>query len=482
MRYFPFFFDLRGRRALVAGGGEVAQRKAELLARAGAEVVVVAPQLNGELARLALCSGGEARRKRFAVADLRGCTIAVSASGDEGLNRRVFAAARKRGVPVNVVDCPELCDFIFPAVVDRSPVVAAVSSGGASPVLARRLRARLEEQIPPRTSALAEWLGSWRDTVRDALPAERRRMFWEETLDSPAAEAILAGDEKAADELLREQLRSFAQTPARGEVYLIGAGPGDADLLTFRGHRFLQRADTVVYDRLVSAEVLDLARRDAEIVFAGKRRGLRARTQAEINELLITRARAGEKVARLKGGDPFVFGRGGEEMAALRAAGVAFRIAPGISAANGCAAAAEIPLTQRGVSAGVRLVTVRGGESRAFWRSLAEDENSTLVFYMAGAAVAAIAENLAACGRSEGTPAALICAGATASQSVAAGTLRTIAAKAAGAVFSPALLIVGAVAAFAKDARPAAAAKVKINPDFPFAQMRAAEEANAAAG
>ena len=470
MRYFPFFFDLRRRRVLVVGGGVVAKRKADLLQRAGAVLRVVAPRVDSALAKLAEQTGGEARMKKFTAADLTNCVAAVSATENEKVNQQVAAAARKRKVPVNVVDCPALCDFIFPAIAERNPVVAAVSSGGASPVLARMLRAKLEEQMPPRLGALAEMFGEWRDAVAETLPVNLRREFWEQAANSPAAEAILAGDKTAAKNKMQKQLHNFANNAKQnreGEVYLIGAGPGDADLLTFRAHRLLQKADVVVYDRLVSSSVLDIARRDAEKIFAGKCRGLRAIAQDKINKLLIARAKNGEKVARLKGGDPFVFGRGGEEMAALRAAGVPYIVAPGVSAANGCAAAAQIPLTQRGVANGARFVTVRGNESAKFWRSLADDEDSTLVFYMAGAGVAGIAENLTAAGRDGQTPAALICAGATASQRVFTGMLNNVAAKAAGAAFSPALFIVGKVAAFAKDAQAAAD-----DVDFPFATMR----------
>ncbi|MBE8158160.1 MAG: uroporphyrinogen-III C-methyltransferase, partial [Betaproteobacteria bacterium] len=385
MDYFPFFFDLRGRRVLIVGGGEVALRKAQLLARAGARLSVVAPRILPAAAAAAAESGGAAVRREYAAADVCGCVAAVSATDDDALNRRVCADARAAGVPVNVVDNPALCDFIFPAVIDRSPLVAAVSSGGASPVLARRVRAKIEEMLPPFLGRLGDFCAHFRGRVRDALPAARRRIFWERIIDGAAAEAALAGDDAAAAALLEEELRRYAaDESAAGEVYLIGAGPGAADLLTFRAHRLLQKADAVVYDRLVSAEVLELARRDAEKIFVGKRRGGGAASQEEINQLLVARARRGMRVARLKGGDPFIFGRGGEEMLALRAAGVPYQIAPGITAATGCAAAAGVPLTHRGVAGGVRFCAARqcDMENTEYWRRLAEDTDCTLLFYM----------------------------------------------------------------------------------------------------
>lgn len=479
MRYFPFFFDLRRRRVLLVGGGEVAERKASLLSRAGAVLVVVAPRIGEGLKKLAGDSGGELRHRRFAADDLDGCIAAVAAVGDDAVNKQVITAAKQKRVPVNVVDNPALCDFIFPAIAARPPFVAALSSGGASPVLARYWRARLEEQMPPRLGDLAEMFGEWRDVVGNKLPPDVRRIFWEQATDSPAAEAALSGDSEKAQRLMQKQLDDFAAGSGNnngGEVYLIGAGPGDADLMTFRAHRLLQKADVVVYDRLVSAAVLDLARRDATKIFAGKCRGSSTFTQEDINALLIRHAASGAKVARLKGGDPFIFGRGGEEMASLRAAGIPYTIVPGVSAANGCAAAANIPLTQREVASGVRFVTVRGDEGDGFWHSLVGDKNCTLVFYMAGAGVAAICQNLIARGMDKNTPAALVCAGATSAQRVFCGMLHTIGAKTSGAAFSPALFIVGAVAAFGKESKPMP------NRPFPFPDMTDAAVARFANG
>ena len=468
MDYFPFFFDLRGRRVLIAGGGEVARRKAALLARAGAMIVAVAPKVSPDLAAIV----AEARRKNYAADDLDGAAAAIAATDDDALNRRVSEDARARKIPVNVVDCPALSDFIFPAIVSRPPMTAAISSGGASPVLARSIRAKVEELLPPRLGRAAELFAGFRGQVQQRLPFARRRHFWERALDGTAAQMALSGegDDDGRRAQLQKELDDFvANREAAGEVYLIGAGPGAADLMTFRAHRFLQRADAVVHDRLVSAEVLELARRDADIIYAGKRRGQHALSQDEINVLLIRLARRGLKVARLKGGDPFVFGRGGEEAQAMRAAGVPVFVVPGITAASGCAAAAGIPLTHRRTASGVRFYAVCNGEvdfspekesesalesaadeKEEYWRQAAATSD-TLVFYMAAAKAAAIARRLIAAGKNANTPAAAVCAGTTAAQKIVRADLAAFAARQTSALMSPALLIVGEVAALGAD-------------------------------
>ena len=468
MDYFPFFFDLRGRRVLIAGGGEVARRKAALLARAGAMIVAVAPKVSPDLAKIV----AEARRKNYAADDLDGAAAAIAATDDDALNRRVSEDARARKIPVNVVDCPALSDFIFPAIVSRPPMTAAISSGGASPVLARSIRAKVEELLPPRLGRAAELFAGFRGQVQQRLPFARRRHFWERALEGTAAQMALSGegDDDGRRAQLQKELDDFVDNcEAAGEVYLIGAGPGAADLMTFRAHRFLQRADAVVHDRLVSAEVLELARRDADIIYAGKRRGQHALSQDEINALLIRLARRGLKVARLKGGDPFVFGRGGEEAQAMRAAGVPVFVVPGITAASGCAAAAGIPLTHRRTASGVRFYAVCNGEvdfspekesesalesaadeKEEYWRQAAATSD-TLVFYMAAAKAAAIARRLIAAGKNANTPAAAVCAGTTAAQKIVRADLAAFASRQTAALMSPALLIVGEVAALGAD-------------------------------
>ncbi|WOV91991.1 MAG: siroheme synthase CysG [Candidatus Zeuxoniibacter abyssi] len=463
MNYFPLFFDLRGKSVLIVGGGEVAFRKAQLLSRAGAVLHIVAPEIRHDLTVLAAESNGITRRRKYVPDDVIGCHIVVAAGNDETINRQISADAKGRGIPVNVVDRQALCDFIFPALIDRSPLVVAVSSSGASPVLARRLRAKIEALLPPALGKLAAFCGRWR-SVKAALPAARRRIFWEEALDGAAATAVFNGDEKAADNRLREHLRIFADGGAKtGEVYLIGAGPGAADLLTLQATRLLQCADVVIHDRLASKEVVDLARRDAEKIFVGKARNQHGATQKQINDLLIKRARNGLRVARLKGGDPFIFGRGGEEAASLAAAGVPYQIAPGISAANGCAAYAGIPLTHRNTARAVRFATAYRDDmtNAEHWRRLAEDTDTTLVFYMAGATLANVAKKLITAGRATKTPVAVISRGTTTAQKVICGELANIAAIAADAP-SPALIIIGEVVLlhgflrwFGEDSNPA---------------------------
>lgn len=467
MRYFPFFFNLRGARVLVVGGGGVAARKAALLARAGARLRVAAPDIRPQLAELVRASGGELRARAYRKTDLRGCRVAVAAAGLAPLNRRIRRDAQAAGVPLNVVDQPELCDFIFPAFADRDPVCVAVSSGGASPVLARMLRNRAEAELPANFGALAVFCEKHRPRVQCALPEKIRRRFWEAVLrPGPLVSAVLNGDDAQADALLQQALDQFnsganpntdsssdsganslSDFRAGGEAYLIGAGPGDPELMTFKAQRLLQQADVVFYDRLVARDIVDLARRDAEKIFVGKTRARKTFSQADINAMLIRRARAGERVARLKGGDPFVFGRGGEEAEALAAAGIPVQIVPGVSAANGAAAAAGIPLTHRDIARAVRLETAYREDmmSPARWRRLARDEQATLVFYMAGASLSAVADNLVLGGKPPGAPVAVVCGGATPAQKVIRGTLGNIAQRAAGQLFSPALIIVGEV-------------------------------------
>ena len=447
MDYFPLFFNLRGQSVLIVGGGEVAWRKTQLLGRAGAVPHVVAPAIGQKLVTLTTQLGGEASCREYASADVTGHRIVVAAGDDEELNRQVSADAKELGIPVNVVDRPALCDFIFPALVDRSPLIVAVSSSGSSPVLARWLRAKIEALLPPAVAKLVAFCGRWRAAVKKALPAARRRVFWEEALEGSAASAICNGDERGADEQLREQLRLFSKgEPRKGEVFLIGAGPGATDLITLQALRLLQGADVVVYDRLAATGIVDLARRDAEKIFVGKARAQHSFSQEQINSLLIERAHAGLRVARLKGGDPLVFGRGGEEAAALAAAGVPYQISPGVSAANGCAAYAGIPLTHRNTARAVRFATAYRDDmaDRKHWQALANERDTTLVFYMAGATLANIAANLIAAGRTRSTPVAVISCGTTAAQSVFCGKLSNIAARAATAP-SPVLVIIGEV-------------------------------------
>ena len=333
MEYFPAFMNLKGRGATVIGGGAVAARKIAMLRRAGAPVSVIAPRLHASLARDEDAGRIEHRARAFEPEHLDGSVIIIAATDNRDLNRQVARHARLRAIPVNVVDDPELSSFIMPAVIDRSPVMVAVSTGGASPVLARWTRARIEAALPTALGRLGALAGRYRDAVRNRLPEERRRRrFWEELFEGPVMELALSGRENEAEAALRSAL-DVPDQPRTGEVFLVGAGPGDPELLTLKALRVLQSADVIVHDRPVS-DVLDLARRDAERIHVGKQ------AQDEIIRLLVAEARAGRRVVRLTGGDPFIFGHGGEEMAAVQEAGIACHVVPGIAAAVGRAAQA----------------------------------------------------------------------------------------------------------------------------------------------
>ncbi|PWU25708.1 uroporphyrinogen-III C-methyltransferase [Pseudomonas sp. RW407] len=447
MDALPLFHVLRGRRALLVGGGEVALRKARLLDSAGAVLRVVAPQVHSELRELVEQGAGELLERRYAEGDLADCVLAIAATDDEPLNAQVSRDAHARGVPVNVVDAPALCSVIFPAIVDRSPLLVAVSSGGDAPVLARLLRARLETWIPATYGQLAGLASRFREAVKRRLPdLQQRRQFWEEVFQGPVAERMLAGQPAEAERLLADKLEK-GQAEARGEVYLVGAGPGDPDLLTFRALRLMQQADVVLYDRLVAPAILELCRRDADRLYVGKRRADHAVPQDEINRKLVELARQGKRVLRLKGGDPFIFGRGGEEIDELAANGIPFQVVPGITAASGCAAYAGIPLTHRDYAQSVRFVTghLKDGTSDLPWNDLVAP-GQTLVFYMGLVGLPVICEELVRHGRSADTPAALIQQGTTEHQRVFTGTLANLPQLVAEhEVHAPTLVIVGEV-------------------------------------
>ncbi|MFO1418016.1 MAG: siroheme synthase CysG [Methylotetracoccus sp.] len=347
MNFLPVFVKLKDAPCLVVGGGEVAARKVGLLLRAGGRVTVVSPECGPAVGELVHQGRVAVRGKPFEPGDLDGFTLVVSATSNGAVNEQVAAAATQRNIPVNVVDHPELCSFIFPAIVDRDPVIVAVSTGGASPVLARLIRARLEALLPAAYGRLAEAAERIRARVKDVIrDSMARRRFWEDALQGPVAELVFAGRQDEAEKLLGTLLERQAGGTT-GMVSLVGAGPGDPDLLTLRALRIMQEADVVVYDRLVSPEIMRLVRTDAERIYAGKRRDDHTMPQHEINELLARLAGEGRHVVRLKGGDPFIFGRGGEEIEQLMDAGIPFQVVPGITAAAGCAAYAGIPLTHR---------------------------------------------------------------------------------------------------------------------------------------
>lgn len=447
MDSLPLFHILRGRRVLLVGGGEVALRKARLLDSAGAVLRVVAPQVHSELRELVEQGGGELLERRYAEGDLGDCVLAIAATDDEPLNAQVSRDAHGRGVPVNVVDAPALCSVIFPAIVDRSPLLVAVSSGGDAPVLARLLRAKLETWIPATYGQLAGLASRFREAVKQRLPElQQRRQFWEEVFQGPVAERVLSGQPAEAERLLVEKLAG-GQAEARGEVYLVGAGPGDPDLLTFRALRLMQQADVVLYDRLVAPAILELCRRDADRLYVGKRRADHAVPQEEINRKLVELAKEGKRVLRLKGGDPFIFGRGGEEIDELAANGIPFQVVPGITAASGCAAYAGIPLTHRDYAQSVRFVTghLKDGSTDLPWNDLVAP-GQTLVFYMGLVGLPVICDQLVRHGRAASTPAALVQQGTTVHQRVFTGTLADLPQLVAEhEVHAPTLVIVGEV-------------------------------------
>lgn len=447
MEFLPLFHNLRGARVLVVGGGEIALRKSRLLADAGAVLRVVAPQIGTELRELIDSSGGEQILRGYSEADLNGCLLIIAATDDETLNAQVSADARQRGVPVNVVDAPALCSVIFPAIVDRSPLVIAVSSGGDAPVLARLIRAKLESWIPPTYGHLAGLAARFRHQVKQLFPnVQQRRAFWEDVFQGPIADRQLAGQGAEAERLLQAKIDGDAPNAA-GEVYLVGAGPGDPDLLTFKALRLMQQADVVLYDRLVAPAILELCRRDADRIYVGKQRADHALPQDQINQQLVALARQGKRVVRLKGGDPFIFGRGGEEIEELAAHGIPFQVVPGITAASGCAAYAGIPLTHRDYAQSVRFVTghLKDGTTDLPWKDLVSPAQ-TLVFYMGLIGLPIICSELIKHGRSADTPAALIQQGTTSQQRVFTGTLADLPQLVAEhEVHAPTLVIVGEV-------------------------------------
>ncbi|WP_028838988.1 siroheme synthase CysG [Thermomonas fusca] len=449
---FPLFLDLRGRRVLVVGGGEVAARKVLALLDSGAAVAVVAPALAPALAALAKANRLAHIAAAFAPEQLDGSWLAIAATDDDAVNRAVAAAAHARRMFINVVDDAELASAQLPARVQRGPLQVAISSGGASPMLARHLREQLEIRLDGALGQLAGLLGELRGRIRMQLAdLGQRRAFFDRVLAGPAQSLLRRGDAAAARRAVEAELASRRASSA-GRVALVGAGPGDPGLLTLRALRLLNEADVILHDRLVSLDVLALARRDAQRIDVGKRvGGDHDATQQHIHALLIEHARAGRRVVRLKGGDPFVFGRGGEELEALREAGIDFEVVPGITAATACAAYAGIPLTHRAHAQSLHLLTAqaRDGDADHDWRALAKPQQ-TLVFYMGVQGLARLRDNLLTHGRAASTPVALVENGSRPQQRVIAGTLAQLPELAAAhAVRAPALLVVGEVAALA---------------------------------
>ncbi|EIB96937.1 siroheme synthase CysG [Pantoea anthophila] len=444
MDYLPLFADLSGRPVLVVGGGDIAARKIELLRRARARVQIASRELCPELQELLDKQELEWVATEFDPSQLDGVFLVIAATDDNHLNTQVFEAANARHKLVNVVDDQPKCTFIFPSIVDRSPLVVAISSSGTAPVLARMLREKIETLLPASLGQMAEVAGLWRDKVKQRFSRmSDRRRFWERAFDGLFASQMSAGN---VEEAKRTLDRELLEEPTRqGEIFLVGAGPGDSGLLTLRGLQVMQLADVVLYDHLVSEEVLDLVRRDADRICVGKRASAHTLPQEEINQLLVSLALKGKRVVRLKGGDPFIFGRGGEELQAAQQAGVPFQVVPGVTAAAGATAYAGIPLTHRDYAQSVMFITghCRPDGDDIDWPSLAR-ARQTLAIYMGTVKAAAISAALIQHGRAPSTPVAVISRGTRQDQQVLTGTLEHLEALAASAP-TPALLVIGEV-------------------------------------
>lgn len=428
MKFFPIFMNIQDQPCLVVGGGQVAARKVFLLNRAGAKVTVVSPELCHELQESLEMGHIVYLADTFKPEQVTSQKIVIAATDNESVNQAISEVAKSRGIPVNVVDAPELCSFITPSIIDRDPVQIAISTGGSSPVLARLLRAKLETMIPSAYGRLASMVETFRERVKEKFSSsDDIRKFWEGVLEGPVADSMLAGNEAEATKLLEEAVEKARPPEQEGEVFLVGAGPGDPDLLTFKALRLMQQADVVVYDRLVSQGIMDLVRRDAEFIYAGKERNKHAIQQEDINALLARLAKEGKKVLRLKGGDPFIFGRGGEEIETLMKEGVRFQVVPGITAAAGCASYAGIPLTHRDYVQSCTFVTghLKDGSVDLNWDALAHP-GQTIVFYMGLHGVNTICQSLIEHGLSADTPAALVEKGTRPDQKVHIGNLSSL--------------------------------------------------------
>ncbi|GEA12451.1 siroheme synthase CysG [Alteromonas sp. KUL49] len=449
MDYFPLFLDARQLRCLVVGAGEVAARKLELILKTPATITVVAPWACDTVKRLAQSDQVTLIERVFEDTDLDHKDMVFVATDSGEVNQHVHDLARAQNVLVNVVDNTPLCQFITPSIVDRSPIVIAMSSGGVAPVLLRYLRQKLETVLPTNISRLGNFSEKFREKVKQTLSTvTARRYFWEDVLDGDIAELVEKGQEDKADTAFLKALEAAAQEKKeQGSVYLVGAGPGDADLLTFRALRLMQKADVVVYDRLVSPEILELVRRDAEKIYVGKAKSNHTLPQEDINQLMVDEAKKGNRVVRLKGGDPYIFGRGGEEIETLISQGVEFQVVPGVTAANGAASYAGIPLTHRDHAQSVVFATghLKNNTIDLNWPALAHD-NQTLVFYMGLTGLSIICNKLIEHGLSPTTPIALVQSATTENQRVLTATLETIVEHPETASMKPpTLIIVGSV-------------------------------------
>ena len=455
MDIFPISLKLQQQPCLIVGGGHIAYRKAVLLAKAGAMISVIAPEIDANLLEIVVQSQGQYLQATFEqqlnlhnpeALNLRQYRLVIAATDSKSTNQQVFEVCEAENVLVNSVDDPPHCRFMVPAIVDRSPLVISIATNGTSPVLSRQIRTQLEATIPQGMGKLADFSGKWRAVVKEKIiNPDERRIFWEDLYASPLKEHVFNDNIAVADQLIEQALQEW-KTP-KGEVYLVGAGPGDPELLTLKALRLMQQADVVIYDRLVSAPILELCRRDAEKVYVGKARSNHAVPQEGINDLLVKYAQQGKRVCRLKGGDPFIFGRGGEEIQELFASGISFQVVPGITAASGCSAYAGIPLTHRDYAQSVRFLTghLKEGSPELPWNELVY-EHQTLVLYMGLVGLEKICQKLIEHGQRPNMPVALISKGTTPEQKVVIGTLADIASKVAEhQIQAPTLTIIGEV-------------------------------------
>ncbi len=444
MRYFPAFFDIADQPVTIIGGGALALRKARLMLKAGPKLTLVAPSFEASLTA-ELQDLVKYREGKFTPYDLDGARLVIAATGEPALDEAIARAAKTRNIPVNVVDRPDLCDFVVPSLVERGDLTIGISTGGGAPALGKMIRGQIEALLPKRLGGLVAFAKSKRPAVAATIAEEKRKGFWEQFFTGPIATRILNND--PAEDTFNAALQNVQP---KGFVHIVGAGPGDPDLLTLKALRVLQDADIILHDNLVTSEILDLARRDADRIYVGKKKADHAMAQEDIGALMIKLANDGKKVVRLKGGDPFIFGRGGEELDDLQAAGIDAEIIPGITAAMGCGAAAGVPMTHRDHTQSVTFVTGHAKKDMdpdLDWQALAALKN-TLVVYMGVGKAPRIANNLIEAGRGSQTPVAIIENGTTDKQIIVRTTLEYMAADLlAGGIKGPAVLIIGEVAA-----------------------------------
>ncbi len=456
MKQLPIFLNIQSSACLIAGGGPAAARKAKLLLQAGAKLMVVTPTLSESMLLLLDSANIEHLQRDYHSDDLQGKTMVIAATDNYQVNLQIAADAKQKAILVNIADNPIASDFTLPSIVNRDPLIVAISSSGTSPVLARMLKTRLEAFIPKSYSTLATLAGEFQVEIKEKIRhVGARKAFWEKSLTGNIAELVLTGHETKARQALKTAINNANQNYSNaktGEVYLVGAGPGNPDLLTFRALRLIQQAEVVLYDRLVSDSIMNLCPQQAEHIYVGKRRADHAMPQANINQTLIDHAKAGKRVLRLKGGDPFIFGRGGEEIETLAEHNIPFQVVPGITAASGCASYAGIPLTHRDHAQSCTFITghLKDGSINLDWNRLAGTDQ-TIVCYMGLMGLPIICEQLIAHGIAKDTPAALIERGTTAEQQVHTGTVSTLPQIISSrTVTAPTLIIIGTVVTLRK--------------------------------